>query len=72
MKKLLIPFLVLIISLNISSQNGRNGPSLWEEIRANSNLNYDNTKPQIIEALKKYDSHPVSYTHLTLPTMDSV
>ena len=43
--------------MNSISQNGRNGPSLWEEIRTNSKLDYDNTKPQIIEALKKYDSH---------------
>ena len=57
MKKLLISFFVLVISLNIFSQNGRNGPSLWEEIRDNSKLNYDNTKPQITEALKKYNSH---------------
>ena len=43
--------------MNSVSQNGRNGPSLWEEIRTNSKLDYDNTKPQIIKALKKYDSH---------------
>ena len=57
MKKLSLYFLLLFFCMNSVSQNGRNGPSLWEEIRTNSKLDYDNTKPQIIEALKKYDSH---------------
>ena len=57
MKQLTLYFLLLFFSMNSISQNGRNGPSLWEEIRTNSKLDYDNTKPQIIEALKKYDSH---------------
>ena len=56
MKKLTLYFLLLFFSMNSISQNGRNGPSLWEELRMNSKLDYDNTKPQIIEALKKYDS----------------
>ena len=57
MKKIILFILCLNFTLSAFTQNGRNGPSLWDEIRINSKLDYDNTKPQIIESLKKYDSH---------------
>ena len=57
MKKIILFILCLNFTLSAFTQNGRNGASLWDEIRINSKLDYDNTKPQIIESLKKYDSH---------------
>ena len=57
MRKIIFCTFLIFFTLNSFAQNGRNGPSLWEEIRNNSFLEYDNSKPEIIDALKKYDSH---------------
>ena len=39
------------------TQNTRDLNSLWDEIRRNSNLNFDSTRSEIINATDKYDGH---------------
>ena len=49
MKNIIFCAFLIIFTLNTFAQNGRNGPSLWEEIRNNSFLEYDDNKPEIID-----------------------
>ena len=47
----------LIYSSLAFTQNTRDLNSLWDEIRRNSNLNFDSTRSEIINATDKYDGH---------------
>ena len=40
--------------------------------RINTEKNYDGTINGIVSIINHFEDKPVSYTHLTLPTMDSV
>ena len=48
---------LLIYSSLAFTQNTRDLNSLWDEIRRNSNLNFDSTRSEIINATDKYDGH---------------
>ena len=60
-------FFLVIVSHQLFSQAVRSNESLWDQIRLNSNLQYDSDRSEIANA-----SETVSYTHLTLPTIDPV
>ena len=47
----------LIYSSLAFTQNTRDLNSLWDEIRRNSNLNFDSTRSEVINATDKYDGH---------------
>ena len=47
----------LIFSSLSFTQNTRDLNSLWDEIRKNSNLEFDSSRSEIINATDKYDGH---------------